>query len=451
MKILVVSPKDEVADAMGFLLEGQFQAEVVPVNDSKEAIQELLTEKEFHLIVIKEDPAMAVLLKYIFNSDLGMPLLVLTNKEKRDQLGPEFEALIYGTLSRSTVLDDLKTQVESAIRAGLLSESTENTAYCRIRTALLTKVTPLPGDLYVRISPKKFLRIFKKGDEFSASDLERFLVRKKIEALYFEKKDMASILPILGNSIAHTIKTQASSPESAGVVAGQLSDAVRELNSYLGFTPEVQAIAKEGVKLTLKSIGASPKLGKVLQNLRKAGGDYISSHSLYLANVACCFSLVMDWPSGTTFQKLAHAAFFHDIVLHSHHLAQMQTLAELAKNQNQFSAREIEIYKRHPLFVAELLRRYPEIPPDVEAIILQHHERPDGSGFPRGIKAHQFTPLGALFVIAHDYVSFMYKNRMATVEEFFEFHAPFYTSGHFKKIFEILIKSKEKLGLEKLK
>jgi HD-GYP domain-containing protein (c-di-GMP phosphodiesterase class II) len=35
-------------------------------------------------------------------------------------------------------------------------------------------------------------------------------------------------------------------------------------------------------------------------------------------------------------------------------------------------------------------------------IIAQHHERADGTGFPRGLAQTYIAPLGAVFIVAHD-------------------------------------------------
>ena len=66
--------------------------------------------------------------------------------------------------------------------------------------------------------------------------------------------------------------------------------------------------------------------------------------------------------------------------------------------------------------------------------MLQHHERPDGSGYPRGLNATQISPLGALFIIAEDLVHEALEGEGVTVDSFFTKKAPLYSRGQFKKI-----------------
>ena len=48
-------------------------------------------------------------------------------------------------------------------------------------------------------------------------------------------------------------------------LAASVHEAIQELNAAVGFTPEVQELAKQGVKLSLKAVGSSPKLAAVLK------------------------------------------------------------------------------------------------------------------------------------------------------------------------------------------
>ncbi len=63
---------------------------------------------------------------------------------------------------------------------------------------------------------------------------------------------------------------------------------------------------------------------------------------------------------------------------------------------------------KHPLEAAKLVNGFDEIPGEVGFIVEQHHERQDGTGFPRGIDHKDISSISALFIIAHDIVSTMY-------------------------------------------
>ncbi|MBC7397838.1 MAG: hypothetical protein H7333_10390 [Bdellovibrionales bacterium] len=47
-----------------------------------------------------------------------------------------------------------------------------------------------------------------------------------------------------------------------------------------------------------------------------------------------------------------------------------------------------------------------DIDPEVAVILVQHHERPDGSGFPGQLTNAQIHPLAAVFIVAEHLISF---------------------------------------------
>ena len=203
----------------------------------------------------------------------------------------------------------------------------------------------------------------------------------------------------------------------------------------IGVTPEVQDVAKKTVVATLRVMGNSPKLSSVLKRIGQEQEKYISGHSLALAEIACALACKMDWRSPGTFLKLSLAAFLHDLPLTDDSLAQIQTLSELEARKG-LSAQQIHAFKFHPIEAAEFSKKFREIPPDVDAIILGHHETPDGKGFPRGLLHHQLSPLAALFIIAHDLLNFfLSQEKYSTMIGYLSTRAERYTQGNFKKIF----------------
>ncbi len=80
-----------------------------------------------------------------------------------------------------------------------------------------------------------------------------------------------------------------------------------------------------------------------------------------------------------------------------------------------------------------------ELPPDTDLIILQHHERPDGSGFPRGLTHTRIGTLASLFILAEDLVHHSARNGgRCDLHVFKEEYGPTYGAGHFKRVFKSL-------------
>ena len=205
----------------------------------------------------------------------------------------------------------------------------------------------------------------------------------------------------------------------------------------IGFTPEVQGLTKKTVNLALKLIGNSPALSPILTRLRKHQGKYITSHSLMLAEVSCAIAHRVGWGEPSVFMKLCFAAFLHDLALSDNVLAQFRTLSEL--KEAEFGPEAVHVFRLHPIKAAEYASQFTGIPSDVDIILLQHHEQPDGGGFPRGLHHQQINPMAGIFIIAHDLLHFFIdqvptNDRKDMLPLFLERNVVRYRDGLFAKI-----------------
>ncbi|MFC1512341.1 HD-GYP domain-containing protein, partial [Candidatus Latescibacterota bacterium] len=64
------------------------------------------------------------------------------------------------------------------------------------------------------------------------------------------------------------------------------------------------------------------------------------------------------------------------------------------------SSIEWEIIKEHPDKGYRLLEKFGTISEEIEIIVLQHHERHDGNGYPRGLKGEQIHIYAKICMIA---------------------------------------------------
>ena len=80
-----------------------------------------------------------------------------------------------------------------------------------------------------------------------------------------------------------------------------------------------------------------------------------------------------------------------------------------------------------------------EIPSDVDIIVLQHHERPNGTGFPKGLRSNQIAPLASVFIVAHDIVDQLTATAgQFDLKKFVKNTEALYQNATFKKIWKTL-------------
>ena len=336
--------------------------------------------------------------------------------------------------------------------------------YCKIMPELLFFLTPLPSALCVRISDEKFVRVMSGGASFDQADYDNLVATKGFKNFYikfeevpnFFNSGLAMIRPKKGPSSRALSQPSVGEADQAQVSrTGQMVEKTLESeledilvqSKGLGFNKDVQELTKKSVLSTIKFVRNSPGLSKLMLSLSKEKHKYISTHSMLLAYVSCAVASQLEWRSDSTYQKLTLAAFLHDSSLEDQELAKIQTMKELYDKKEFFTNEEMESFRQHPAEGAAVASRFHETPPDVDAIIFQHHERPDGKGFPRGLNHLRIGPLAAVFIVSHELVSYLIDNRSigpgsevtkAMLDKFILYYQDKYQSGTFKKILQAI-------------
>lgn len=105
----------------------------------------------------------------------------------------------------------------------------------------------------------------------------------------------------------------------------------------------------------------------------------LAEHSFDVAVLSIATAIELGYGVDQLFE-IAHAALLHD-------LGMLRLPEALATKRAPLDAEERRELERHPVHAVEVLRRFPEVPVAVAAVVYEEHERPDGSGYPRGSAA----------------------------------------------------------------
>ncbi len=107
---------------------------------------------------------------------------------------------------------------------------------------------------------------------------------------------------------------------------------------------------------------------------------YTSGHQNHVAKLACAIAKELELPEDKI-EGLRVASLLHDI-------GNLNVPAEILNKPGQLTEIEYTLLKTHPQFGFEILRTI-HFPWPVAQMVLQHHERLDGSGYPQGLKGNQ--------------------------------------------------------------
>ncbi len=97
-------------------------------------------------------------------------------------------------------------------------------------------------------------------------------------------------------------------------------------------------------------------------------------------------------------------AFLHDIGMTLTRISQSYIEGEGLPKE------DIPLYRSHPELGVKVLRQHPRISAFVKAIVSQHHERMDGSGFPRGFRGSDIHLYSRIVACADVYSSLLHRS-----------------------------------------
>lgn len=85
----------------------------------------------------------------------------------------------------------------------------------------------------------------------------------------------------------------------------------------------------------------------------------------------------------------------------------------ILRKKDKLTADEFEVSKQHVMHSVNLINSVPNLPKGLAEIVLQHHERLDGSGYPRGLSGNQITIDGAIAGLVNTYCALISKRSYA--------------------------------------
>ncbi len=115
-------------------------------------------------------------------------------------------------------------------------------------------------------------------------------------------------------------------------------------------------------------------------------------HSL-LVSVIAVFLGMRDRMSDRDLATVATAGMFHD-------LGELHIDPEILRAGGRLDAAGLRQISVHPTTAYLILQEYPAYHPEISKAVLEHHERMDGSGYPRGLKGEEISPIGQILMLA---------------------------------------------------
>jgi HD-GYP domain-containing protein (c-di-GMP phosphodiesterase class II) len=150
-------------------------------------------------------------------------------------------------------------------------------------------------------------------------------------------------------------------------------------------------------------------------------GENIYYHSLNVSILSMMLAKEAGF-SEEEMKQLGFASLLHDIGV-------LRVPSPILRKTDPLTKAETNLFRQHPRYSVDLLELTKDCPDVIKNIVLSHHERLDGSGYPDGKKAEQIDRLVQIISVIDEYdslcnpmpnskpkvphavLSFMFKNR----------------------------------------
>ena len=448
MKKIIYADDDEaIREIVALKLASLTSADIEECEGGEEAVKLLSEGGVDQFSVVISDFSMpdgdgAFLYQALRDGGHKLPFILLT---AHDEI-PELE--IFKTFTEDHPGNGFinKMQINSGLKEIFLKATSSADLpspadYQPISLRLLKRFTSSPVNLYIKLSDKKYLCIFHSGSKYTDQDILKYEM-KQVEQFWCKKEDNEAYTGHCINALAGQMQETIKKGNVADTQAIQmdLHQVIHQQMVQLGITQHTCEVIAQSLEATVQVISSSKgKLAELFFNL-KADGRFIYHHSLMANYIAGAILDNSEWRTKDTMMKISLASFMHDIAIEDNELAEKfdlsyNMLEDLSEDDN-------KSYQGHAFQGAEMLKEMSNMPADVDVIVSQHHELPDGSGFPRGLSALHISPLSATFIIAHRLTEKLYNQDVSSkhLQKMLKEMEPLFSRGNFKKPFASTLK-----------
>lgn len=403
--VLIVDDEEELRELYGLILAQEFDINITEAGNGLEAVEQLEKNINFELVVsdfnMPKGNGEVVFKKA---QELGVPFILVTSDKIEDHpifIGKDLTTYIQKPFSETDLIGATKKLFE------------ERRKYIAIPIASLLKIGQLSVPIYFQMPSKKMLKVFNAGDVFNQEAFDHWS-GKNITTLLTMKDDFQLLVGDFKTQLLNEVFFKSVEGDTNGAiqVSSQVLEVLSSAAKLLGISNEVIELTTRNIQLVTQIVITQPNLHKILQShdQKDPAGLYIRSHlTAVITNWSANELGLKTYPRSG--ELLSMASFFHDIGLDDETVRNENHFIEAIRIGSKMNRDQVERVKKHIDFAVTALSLYKGCPQEVMRMVQEHHELPDGTGFPKGLKADQLSELSSVFIVVHEFVEMFFDTR----------------------------------------
>ena len=271
------------------------------------------------------------------------------------------------------------------LRLSIMFKEIDN--YYPINLGILRLDTIRNFDIFLRVKNDNLVLYHAGGERFTATVRDN-LLDNKVTKLYIRKQDRLhcqryieeNLSDILTDTSLSLIQRTTISHQSLQFIAQSLFDSPRAKNIR-----RLKSAVSSTIDLILSDENVLSHLIHITSH------DFTTfTHSVNVGIFALGLATnLLESESDHNIKAIAAGFFLHDI-------GKCLITPEILNKRGPYTDYEWKIMKRHPSDGFKILNKYNALTDESKVIVLQHHERHDGKGYPKGLggdKIHIYSKI----------------------------------------------------------
>jgi response regulator RpfG family c-di-GMP phosphodiesterase len=451
LPFLVVSSSPQLRKILKFVLESTIRADVTELESEEKALLFLKNLSITPSMIVYDYTPNSFLVEdfvgYLKDNSKGVRIVILVDsirEEGRDLLKniPQIKLI-----KESDLPNELIKEAQIFFQN---SSHINQDEYRRIDMDFLSILDGINKDLFIKLGQEKFVKVFNENESMSTLDYKKYR-DKGIQYLYLHRdtalwvseqiqKQMNIFLK--ASNFKFVLRSADETPEK------RFEQKILRIEEEVHIDNDFRLTIEKAIENVKATVEKEKRVQTILSSFKENKKDYafFTQKMNLTCLISCLLAKELDWMSKTTIDKLVYASVLGDITLAvKPHLMQFHRLSDIEKSKQHITDEERKIFITHPQDSSQLIKRYfSSAPSDTDNLALQHHEMPDGSGFPAGLKADKISPLSALFIVANDFATYYLSEEDTSLDEFLLRSQARYDFMNFRKIMKSLEKIRRK-------
>jgi len=429
-RILIAEENPEIRDLIVMHIESEFNAELIYAENVDHAIKLINNTQDFSLIVAQYNfmgKNSSRIYRFLTENKLEIPFILLT------QQFPSYDEMLKGFLLKRIQNVYLKYPVkehelvEEISRILKIKRPSLREQFRRIRGNKVAFFHKEDVPIFIMDHTNKYVQLTHISD-ISNDDDFYFVPTEKYAEL--STKINQKLIDTLTSDAVPTVQKFEIQVDSINKIHSSLLD--------LGLSREEielgQAVHRSSVEILSKNKRMSKLIGSLMKYQKYSSELIMMTNYLSVAIVG-----QTDWASDNSMQKLSMAAIFQDLSLQNDELVSIASTDDPRfEKLSEDLKKEVINHPAKSVALIHEVKPIQDVANNIKEVVLNHHERPLGKGFPRKLTTEHLSGLSCIFIMAHEFSHrLLYeKINLDILKKIADDFESTYSDSHFRKPYD---------------